>query len=254
MLQYEKNSEEYIALEKALQDKIEAIRNRDAIEKPLSDAEKKRREKHDAAVDYAKKSLDTIGGLLSSSISSELAMEEAKTNNANNQLKERLKNENLSAEKRKQIQAKIAANDLILAKKKNALAKKQFKLDKALAISSAIIDTYASAVGVMRDTKGGFFTRLAAALPTIAFGLAQVAMIAKQKFVPSALPSSSASSGSTTTPSKPPQFNIVGDSGTNQLANAISEVERKPQRAYVVSSDISNAQEFDRKVEESASI
>ena len=253
MNKYEKNSEEYIELEKALQDKIEAIRDRKAPEKPLSDTEKNRRKKHDAAVDYAKKSLDTIGDLLSSSISSELAMEEAKTNNANNQLKERLKNENLSAEERKQIQAKIAANDLNLAKKKNALAKKQFKLDKALAISSTIIDTYASAVGVMRDTKGGFFKRLAAALPTIAFGLAQVAMIAKQKFVPSALPSGSASSGGTT-PSKPPQFNIVGDSGTNQLANAISEVERKPQRAYVVSSDISNAQEFDRKIEESASI
>ena len=51
-----------------------------------------------------------------------------------------------------------------------------------------------------------------------------------------------------------PNFNVVGDTGINQLADVISEQERKPQRAYVVSEDIETVGELDRRIEESASI
>ncbi len=211
-------------------------------------------------VDDMKNLLETgkkVVGLAKGFIDSEIQAEEAKTIKINNELRERLNNENLSAEERKKIQLKIAANDAALAKKKDKLAEKQFKIDKALAISQTLINTYATAVDVMRDTQGGFFTRLAAAVPTIAFGLAQVANIAKQKFVPTAttapaLDSGAAGGGAAAV--QPPSFNIVGSSGVNQLSDAISEAEKQPTRAYVVASDVTTAQELDRNIIESASL
>ena len=54
--------------------------------------------------------------------------------------------------------------------------------------------------------------------------------------------------------SAPPAFNIVGASGANQLADAIGGQSQKPARAFVVSSDVSTAQELDRNIIEGASI
>ena len=57
-----------------------------------------------------------------------------------------------------------------------------------------------------------------------------------------------------TTESVPPAFNIVGASGTNQLADAIGGQTQQPVQAYVVASDVSTAQELDRNIIEGASI
>ncbi|BAQ92939.1 phage tail tape measure protein [uncultured Mediterranean phage uvMED] len=54
--------------------------------------------------------------------------------------------------------------------------------------------------------------------------------------------------------SVPPAFNVVGASETNQLAEAINGREQKPVKAFVVSSDVSNAQSLDRNIIETASI
>ena len=51
-----------------------------------------------------------------------------------------------------------------------------------------------------------------------------------------------------------PAFNIVGASETNQLADAIGGQTQVPTRAFVVSSDVSTAQEMDRNIIEGASI
>jgi hypothetical protein len=213
--------------------------------------------------DY-QKTANAIGGLAQGFIDTEIQAEEAKTVKLNNQLKERLSNENLSADERKKIQAKIAANDMALAKKKNKLAEKQFKIDKALAISTTLINTFESAVKAYRsqltaDPTSPFRAIIAGAKAS-AFGLAKVAMIAKQKFVPSAI--SAPSVGGDTgggggigggSP-QAPSFNIVGSSGVNQLSDAISAQGRKPVRTYVVASDVSTAQELDRNIIESASL
>ena len=53
---------------------------------------------------------------------------------------------------------------------------------------------------------------------------------------------------------QPPDFNIIGSTGTNQLADAIGGTTQQPIRAYVVSGDVTSAQELDRNIEESASI
>jgi hypothetical protein len=52
----------------------------------------------------------------------------------------------------------------------------------------------------------------------------------------------------------PPAFNIVGGSGTNQLADTIAEASNKPSRSYVVSSDVTTSQELERKTVADASI
>jgi len=57
-----------------------------------------------------------------------------------------------------------------------------------------------------------------------------------------------------TAPSTPPAFNIVGASGTNQLASAIGGQSQQPIQAFVVSSEVSTAQELDRNIIEDASI
>jgi len=51
-----------------------------------------------------------------------------------------------------------------------------------------------------------------------------------------------------------PAFNVVGASETNQLADAIGGQTQQPVKAFVVSSDVSTAQELDRNIIEGASI
>ena len=54
--------------------------------------------------------------------------------------------------------------------------------------------------------------------------------------------------------SLPPAFNVVGASGTNQLASAIGNQSQQPTRAYVVSKDVTTSQEMDRNIINGASI
>ncbi len=63
----------------------------------------------------------------------------------------------------------------------------------------------------------------------------------------------SAPSGGGSAP-QPPAFNIVGASGETQLADAIGSQTQRPARAYVVSNDVTTAQEMDRNIIEGASI
>ena len=61
---------------------------------------------------------------------------------------------------------------------------------------------------------------------------------------------------STPTPpaSIPPAFNIVGASGTNQLAEAIGGQTQEPIQAFVVASEVTNAQALERNTIEGATI
>ena len=54
--------------------------------------------------------------------------------------------------------------------------------------------------------------------------------------------------------SQPPQFNVVGTSGTNQLAETIASKNQEPMKAYVVASDVTTAQSLERNIVSSASI
>ena len=204
------------------------------------------------AQDFISKSQDILGGMtnfMNAQFEREMTIESNKTSALNEELNNRLLNENLSKDERVKIQNQIAINDEKLRKKQEKIAKKQFDINKASNIASALMDTSAAAIGVMKDAKGGFFARLSQALPTIAFGLAQVATISRQKFQSSSantpIRTTADSGGAGTTERADPSFNIVGRSNENLLINAIQAQFDKPLKAYVVSRDVTNQQQLD---------
>lgn len=187
----------------------------------------------------------------------QLDQEANKTAALNNELKNRLLNENLSKDERKQIQDEIARNDEKLRLKQEKIEKKRFDLQKAANISRAVVDTYTAAAAALKN-GGGVPTGIPAMVATIAAGLAQVATIAKQQFVSSqsGVPMSvgvlgdTQGGGGTTAP----EFNVVGQSASNQIAAAVKGQFSQPIKAFVVSKEVSSAQEFDRNVVTAASL
>jgi len=187
----------------------------------------------------------------------QIDQEANKTAALNNELKNRLLNENLSKDERKQIQDEIARNDEKLRLKQEKIEKKRFELQKAANISRAVVDTYTAAAAALKN-GGGVPTGIPAMVATIAAGLAQVATIAKQQFVSSqsgvpmsvgVLGDTGGASGATA-----PDFNIVGQSTSNQIAAAVKGQFSQPIKAFVVSKEVSSAQEFDRNVVTAASL
>lgn len=209
--------------------------------------------------DYANKVQEGLGAVndfIGSQFDRRLTIEQNQTNALNEELNQRLLNENLSKEERAKIQQEIWQNDEKLRKKQNEIKKKQFNSQKAFNIAEALINTSRAAAGVMADAKGGFFTRLSQAIPTITFGLAQVAAIASQKFQPEAastpIRTASAGGGGGGVGDRSFNFNLVGASQQNQLAQAIQGTFDKPIKAYVVSKDITNQQQLDANTKSTA--
>ena len=145
------------------------------------------------------------------------------------------------------MNALIAINELTqaFAKEDEASQKKAFEVNKAIGIANAIINT---SVGVSKA--------LASAPPPLNFinaaivtasGVAAVKNIQKTQFNSSSFdttsPStSSGSGGANTSPTQPPSFNVVGQSGFNQVAGALGQ--QQPVQAFVVSGDVTTAQQL----------
>jgi len=53
---------------------------------------------------------------------------------------------------------------------------------------------------------------------------------------------------------QPPAFNVVGQGGTNQLAQVIGEQTQQPVQAYVVANDVTSAQSLQRNIQSEAGI
>jgi len=125
---------------------------------------------------------------------------------------------------------------------------------KGLAIASSLINTYASISGSLKAFSEvpvpGY--AIAQAIATGVAGFAAVKKIASVQ-VPGGGGGSSQTGSMPTTPT-PPAFNVVGASGETQLADAIGSQTQKPTRAFVVSNDVTTAQELDRNIIEGASI
>jgi len=129
---------------------------------------------------------------------------------------------------------------------------------KAAAIANATIQTYESANASYKSLAPipfvGPALGAAAAGAAIISGIANVKKITSTKIPSSKSVGGSTPSASTPSVSQPPQFNIVGAGGTNQLAEAIGSQEKQPVKAYVVSNDVTTAQSMDRNIVEGASI
>ena len=177
----------------------------------------------------------------------------------------------IKAQKDKDREAERIAEE-ILQKQKIAIVGQTFgaiagilgensKAGKAAAIAQATINTYQGMTEVFSSPSTlpepfGTIQKIASAGTILASGLKAVGSIKSQK-----LPSISGGRGggggvsSAAAPTlAAPSFNIVGQTGTNQLAESISGQEKQPIKAYVVSSDVTSAQSMERNIVSGASI
>lgn len=127
------------------------------------------------------------------------------------------------------------------------------KYGKAIAITQAIIDTYAGATKALG--QGGIFGFIGAA-SVIAAGFANIRNITSTKEPAPPSFAKGGTGGSVPTPaiSTPPAFNVVGSTAESQLAQTIAGAQQKPVRAYVVSTDVSTQQALDRKTANQATL
>jgi hypothetical protein len=262
-LRRENQEELTIIAEEAYEEELETLdeylaRKKKAEENAAKAVEKLRQDNLQKQQDIAMAVGAIVTGVadnIDAAYQKELDIEQNKTTALNNELRQRLANEKLSANERKNIQDQIAKNDEALRVKQEEIEKKRFKANKVAAIAEATISTFVAATGVLKDTKGGSVARIAGMIAVIGAGLAQVAMIAKQQFVSS---QSSIGAGAAVSSNgvevQSPDFNIVGQSASNQLAEAVKGQLSQPIKAFVVSKDVSTAQEMDRNIIGSASL
>ena len=135
-------------------------------------------------------------------------------------------------------------------------AKKSFNRNKALSIVETLITTFTAAQKafasqlIVGDPTSVIRGQIAAGI-AVAGGLARVAAISATKFNSSGVeptsPSASGAVGSGGGSVPAPQFNIVGQSGTNQLAQSIGGQFDQPIRAYVVGGDVTTSQQLQRQ-------
>ena len=214
-----------------------------------------------AKLDQFLMNVERVSGAFDALYEAEISREERKTVLANNELKKRLRNEQLSADQRDAINKQIEINEENLQKKRDKLAERQFNIQKAANIASALSDTYRTGVLafgsqlIIGDPTSPLRARIAQAV-AIAAGLANVAAIARQKFVPSAISGDGGGGGGGGAGGggiQAPDFNIVGASAQSQLAEAVGTAQSQPVRAFVVGKDISTQQELDRNITNTAS-
>ena len=133
---------------------------------------------------------------------------------------------------------------------------------KALAAAGALVSTWAAIAGQLKAFAGVPVPGYAVA-QAIATGL--VGFNAVKNILKVQVPNSRVSSpyfdtgggvGAVPTPPvvQQPDFNVVGNTGINQLTDVIAAQERNPIKAFVVSEEIESKAALDREIESAASI
>jgi hypothetical protein len=168
--------------------------------------------------------------------------EEEKQKEKDKKEKERIKQLNeyrvKSVEDSLQIVSNLAE---LFAGKSVKQQKKAFQVQKAVNIATAVVDTYKAANMALASSPPPFnYIAMAAAITA---GLVNVKKIASQQFNSSG--SSGGSGGSNAPTGAAPMtanFNTIGSSGINQLA----QLQQTPTQAYVVSGEVTSAQALER--------
>lgn len=150
----------------------------------------------------------------------------------------------------------IASLNELFAGKSKKSAERAFKVQKAVNIASALIDTYKSATAAYAsqfvpapDPSSPIRGAIAAAA-AVAAGLANVKQIASQKFDGGgSIAASGGGAGSTGAPSITPSFNVVGQGSENPLQQFDA---KQPLKAYVVSKEVTDQQNLDSQIQKNA--
>lgn len=125
--------------------------------------------------------------------------------------------------------------------------KKAFKVQKAANIAQATVDTFSSAIAAYKSQAsipvvGPVLGGIAAAA-AVSAGLLNIKKISQQRFDSGG---GTDGGGADFAPggggAQAPSFNVVGDSGVNQLA----QLQQQPTQAFVVSGEVTTAQALDR--------
>lgn len=163
------------------------------------------------------------------------------------------------AEQKKIRDKAVADNALNVASQTlsliGSLAKEGSALAKGVAVAQATMDTYKGAVAAYAagSSVGGpagiVLGPVMAGLAVVA-GLANIKKILATKPIEKSAPSGGASVPATPTP---PSFNLVQGTGANQIAQSIGQG-NQPIQAYVVSSNVTNAQSLDRNIVENSTL
>ena len=170
--------------------------------------------------------------------------------------------EQKQAVEKKGIEMSIAAfsviNDLFQmnAAKSEKDARKQFKIQKAFNLASAIANTYLAVTGAL--TAGGNPIKLATGAQFVEAGIAaavggvNIAKISATQFDSKSFSQDSGSNGGGGGGNQQmvPQFNTVGNNGINQLA----QLQQQPVQAYVVSGEVTSQQSLDRNRAQNSSL
>ncbi len=152
------------------------------------------------------------------------------------------------------------------AKDNEKSQKKAFEINKAIQIAQAVISTYQGANAIFATAAANPKSVLFPAQPfimagaAIASGLANVATIAKTKFSGGSV-SGGGGGGASSPPSvggggssQPASFNVVGNTGVNQLAETLGNQGQQPIQAFVVGSEVTTQQSLDRNKVETATL
>lgn len=140
----------------------------------------------------------------------------------------------------------------LFGQKNERVARAMFNIDKAAKLASATMSAREGVINAFKTAQDSPLTTVFPAYPFVqaglagAFGAVNIAKIASQKFQASGGASDLASGGGGGigggASSAAPSFNVVGNSGMNQLA----QIQQTPVQAYVVSGEVTSAQALDR--------
>lgn len=122
---------------------------------------------------------------------------------------------------------------------------------KAVAVAMAIMNTKEAITAALGAKPYGPWN-IAQAVAVGAFGFKQVQDIMSTK-LPVEAPDKSGGAGVSMSVSAP-DFNVVGQGAGSQLAGVVGARFGEPIKAYVLSADVTSAQEMDRKIDSTATI
>ena len=168
--------------------------------------------------------------------------------------KEQAERRKKEADEDKALQDSKIINASQVAAAIGSIAEDGSGLQKAAAVTQATIDTIKAALSAFANTPTGIVGKSLAAAAATAFGLASIKRILSTPTL-KAGGGTPPTPGNLPTPTAPPPEFTTPDTGINQLGNTItSSLNARPVKAYVVSSDITTAQQFDRKTLENTTL
>ena len=136
------------------------------------------------------------------------------------------------------------------------VAGKGSKIGKAAAIAQTVISGIQGVQNAYTTAQKSPITALFPAYPIVQAGIAGVfsaLQVAKMKSASASGGGSSATSSSAPSVSTPaPSFNVVGNSGVNQIAQTLGN--QQPVQAYVVANNVTTQQSLDRNIVSNASL